>query len=496
MKILSLHVRDFAGIVEADINPGKITIFAGKNKQGKTSLINAIRAALEGADPIEIRKGSARAEILVDLEDITVRRRITPGGNTVEVLNREGFRRPTPQAYLSSLFGTVQFNPVEFIRAAKKAERRKMLLDAVGQTVTAEQIIEACGEVIPGIPAKGPALLMYDLAAKHYYALRHAKNKELLNRRELARTARAKVPEGYEVPVALDEKEKAVAIRADVLNKKIATLQAEKQAAEKAETTRTKIGARIQKNQEILGQAKITLAEEKVPNIAGLRGAVEALRLQLRAAEEALQAGVSIVANIDRLKGDIANMERDIRQDQETLAGLPGVFDERRLIEAEAEADGLDGEAAVLGMEKNLQQVFAEAVATEAARDALQTEADALDGMVVIFRDVLPAKSLSEAKLPVDGLRIDGDDITIDGIPIDNRSGAEKMELALSIVRALAADNPLKLICVDGIEQLDEESFAAFEMQAGKDEFQYFVTRVGTPRAGEIEISEGKVKSA
>jgi hypothetical protein len=334
---------------------------------------------------------------------------------------------------------------------------------------------------------------MYGLASKYHYDLRHAKNKELLNRRELARAARAKVPEGYEPPTLLDEKEKAVEKRREVLGRKIAGLNAEKQSAERAEGTRAKITERIRKNTGILEQAKLTLAEEKIPDIPALRKNVEDLRLKLRAAEEALQAGNMILANVDRLKTDIGNMERDIRQDEETLSGLPGAFDEQRLAEAEEESVGLFNEATAIGAEKVRRKLHGDAAQAEADRDALQKEADALDEMVVLFRDVLPAKALSEAKLPVDGLRIDGDDITVHGIPLDQRSGEEKMRFAISVVRALAADNPLKFICIDGIEQLDDESFKAFEEETKEDGFQYFVTRVGAPREGEIEVREGRV---
>ena len=500
MKVLSLIVHNYAGIVEAEIHPGKVTIFSGQNRQGKTTLLNAIKAALGGADPIEIRHGSSRAEILVDLEDIKVRRKITPSGSTVEVTDEKGFSRKAPQSYLSSLLGAVQLNPMEFHRA-KRADRTKMLLEAIARKVTFEEIIEITGEVVPGIPKEGPALLMYDLVRKYYYVLRAGKNKELVSRRELARTARAKVPADWTPDPVLHQKIGAVSSRQEVLGRSIAGLRAEKNAAERAEATRTKMTDRIRKNEGSLELAKVTLAEEKTPDIAALRKRVEDARLALRAAEEALEAGNGIMMNRDRIQNAIADMERTIAQDKETLSGLPGAFDEQRLIEAEAEAAGLDGEAAALGTEKNLQEVLSDAVAAEGARDALQAEADALDAMVIRFRDELPAQALREANLPIEGLKIDGDDITVGGIPIDNLSGAEKMELALSIVRALAADNPLKLICIDGAEQLDDESLAAFEKQAENDGFQYFITRVASTddsgdlilRKGEIPVKGGKV---
>lgn len=492
MKVLSLSIKNFAGILEANITPGKVTVFSGKNRQGKTSILNAVRACLEGADPTTIHTGTDRAEIVVDLEEIRVARRITPGGQRVDVTNAEGFERKAPQTYLSSLLGAVQFNPMEFHRA-KKSERVKMLLEAIARRVTFEEIIEITGEVVPGIPKEGPALLMYDLVRKYYYVLRAAKNKELVNRRELAEAARKKVPEGYQPDPSLIDKERKIAIEAGRLSVRVVELKGEKQAAERAESTRGKLADRIRKNEGILESAKVTLAEEKVPDIAGLRKNVEDLRLKLRAAEEALQAGTAIMANRDRLQGDIAAMEQAIAQDKETLAGLPGKFDEAPLAEAQSKIESLAVAAREIEESKQLARLYEEAVIARDARNALQSEADALDGMVVKFRDELPAQALREANLPIEGLKIDGDDITVGGIPIDQLSGAEKMELALSIVRALAADNPLKLICIDGAEQLDDESLAAFEKQAAGDGFQYFVSRVGTPREGEIEIREGKV---
>ena len=492
MKVLSLHIRNFAGILEADIKPGKVTVFSGKNRQGKTSILNAVRACLEGAEPATIHAGTDKAEIVVDLEEILVTRRITPGGQKVEVKNPEGFDRKAPQTYLSSLLGTVQFNPMEFHRA-KKADRTKMLLEAIARKVTFEEIVEITGEVVPGIPKEGPALLMYDLVRKYYYVLRGAKNKELVNRRELARTARAKVPEDWKPDELLEKKAGAVSSRQEALGRMIAGLRAEKNAAERAEATRGKLAERIQKNEGSLEQAKVTLAEEKIPDIAALRKRLEDARLALRSAEEALAAGNGIMLNRDRIQNAIAEMERTITQDKETLSGLPGAFDEQRLTEAEEETAGLDTEASALGTERNLQKVLSDAVSAEASRDALQAEADALDAMVIRFRDELPAQALREANLPIEGLKIDGDDITVGGIPIDQLSGAEKIDLALSIVRALAASAPLKLICIDGIEALDEESLQAFERQVNSDGFQYFVTRVGKPHEGEMEIVGGKV---
>ncbi len=492
MKILSLRIRNFAGILEADIVPGKVTVFAGKNRQGKTSILNAVRAALEGAAPETIHQGAKSAEILIDLEEITVDRRITPGGQRVEVLNAEGFKRPAPQTYLCSLLGATQFNPMEFHRA-KKVDRTKMLLEAVAKKVTFEQIIEITGEVVPGIPKEGPALLMYDLVRKHYYILRAGKNKELVNRRELARTARTKVPEGYVPEERIERQEDDLRQRRENNRNAIARLQAEKKSAERAAETRKELTDRITTNERLVVEGKEALKKAAEPDVAGCRKKVEDLRAKLREAEVELEGAELQAKAIADMRSSIVGMEQTMASDKKTLASLPGAFDESLLETAKAELVNLGSEAVAIEEEKARQALLGDAIAAEASRDVLQSEADALDEMVIRFRDDLPAQALREANLPIEGLKIDGDDVTVRGIPIDNLSGAEKMGLALDIARALAADKPLKWIGIDGAEQLDDESLAEFKAQADTDGFQYFVSRVGEPREGEIEIRGGKV---
>lgn len=491
MKVLSVYVRNFAGISEADIKPGKVTIFSGRNRQGKTSLLNAVRVCLEGGDPTMIHQGTDKAEIVVDLEEIRVAREITVAKSSVNVTDPKGFKLPrAPQTYLSTLLGTTQFNPMEFHRA-KKADRTKMLLEAIAKKVTFDEIVEITGEVVPGIPKEGPALVMFDLVRRHYYALRAAKNKELVNRRELARTARAKVPEGYKPDELLDEKMKAVTTRREVLGKKIATLQAEKKATEQATVTRTKLEDRIRKNEGILASARTTLAEEKIPDIGHLRGLVEDLRIQLRAAEEALQYATSILANRDRLESDIAAMEKAIAQDKETLAALPGTFDESILSAAAKDLDELLTESASIEAEKARQRIWNEYVILRDEAVEAEEESGRLSALCERFGNDLPAQAVREAKLPITGLALSGEKITVEGKPLDDLSTAEQVGVTSAIARSLAEE--LKVICIDGWERLDEKTRAEYIRQTEEDGFYYFVTRVGEPKPGEIEIKEGKV---
>jgi hypothetical protein len=55
MKIACLTIRNFLGVSEAKIAPkGKVTVLAGDNKQGKSSVLKAIPACFQGMKPAMI----------------------------------------------------------------------------------------------------------------------------------------------------------------------------------------------------------------------------------------------------------------------------------------------------------------------------------------------------------------------------------------------------------------------------------------------------------
>ena len=120
MQILRLEAENFKRLRAVQIDPrGDLVLVAGRNAQGKSSVLDAISAALSGAgacpaDPI--RHGEASAQIRLDLGDVVVTRRFTPGGSTLTLTNAEGAKFPSPQKMLDSLLGSLTFDPLEFTR--------------------------------------------------------------------------------------------------------------------------------------------------------------------------------------------------------------------------------------------------------------------------------------------------------------------------------------------------------------------------------------------
>jgi exonuclease SbcC len=111
----------------------------------------------------------------------------------------------------------------------------------------------------------------------------------------------------------------------------------------------------------------------------------------------------------------------------------------------------------------------------ELTKKVAESEAVAKDwGVKVKSIDSLPDQLIKSAKLPIDGLGYDGANFTYAGRPLDNLSDSEMITFSLNIARSLAGD--LKVICIDRLEALDDDTRSELDKQMESDDFQYFVT--------------------
>jgi len=120
MRILRLEAENFKRLQAVDITPtGNLVPITGKNANGKSSVLDAIWAALGGATHLQaepIRKGATKARIKLDLGELVVTRNITEKGSTLTVENAEGLSYKAPQRMLDDLVGALAFDPLAFTR--------------------------------------------------------------------------------------------------------------------------------------------------------------------------------------------------------------------------------------------------------------------------------------------------------------------------------------------------------------------------------------------
>ncbi len=121
-KLIRLEAENFKRLRAVIIEPNEkgITIISGKNAAGKSSVLDAIQAAIGGqkvAPKQPIRTGEKKSIIVAELDDLIIKRTFVPSGGTITVTNRDGtVPAGNPQQILDKLFGALTFDPLAFAR--------------------------------------------------------------------------------------------------------------------------------------------------------------------------------------------------------------------------------------------------------------------------------------------------------------------------------------------------------------------------------------------
>lgn len=426
MKITKLTIHNFLKLKDVSVDPAKVNVIVGKNKQGKTSILKAIQVAFTGkADESVINDSEAKAEIVVDLDEYKIERSITRKGNYLTVANKDGWQVPAPQKFLDGLIGQFSFNPIEFFNL-KSADKKKYLLQAIDIKLTPEKLKAILGENVEMDLNRHGLEVVADLH-KHYYGLRTTKN--------------ASVSKLEKTFVALSEK----------LPKDFNRNQTGAALAAEAETLRKAITANEVKKQNKEAHDKEIL--RRTNEIDEVKEQIKTLQSKLETLERHLEAEKKVVFEI----ADTTELEKK----------LAAIESKRDLIQIAGQLDEITKEL-----------------------DGERAEQTKYDAIVKKLSKEVPDQLIKEANLPVEGLKVEEDSVTLGGTDIENLSASEQLSFALQVVRKLNSD--FKIICIDGVEVLDKETFAWFLSEIEKDEFQYFVTRVDGDKGWLVE--NGAVK--
>ncbi len=137
MKIIKLTAENYKRLRAIEITPdGTLQVITGHNAQGKTSVLDAIWAAIGGGQAsretaMPIRDGEDKARVTLDLGDLQVTRTWTGDKSALTVTNADGARYPSPQSVLDALVGRLSFDPLAFTRLSPR-DQRESLLGLVG----------------------------------------------------------------------------------------------------------------------------------------------------------------------------------------------------------------------------------------------------------------------------------------------------------------------------------------------------------------------------
>lgn len=133
MKIVQLQAENYKRLRAIDITPDEsgAVVISGRNAQGKSSVLEAIWAALGGREGNKaakpIRDGEAQAKVVVDLGDMVVTRLWRNGTTAVKVQSKDGAEYKSPQTLLDSFIGKLTFDPLAFTRLSQRDQKEALL---------------------------------------------------------------------------------------------------------------------------------------------------------------------------------------------------------------------------------------------------------------------------------------------------------------------------------------------------------------------------------
>lgn len=133
MKILKFHAENFKRVKVVDITPvGNTIVVSGRNGAGKSSVLDAIWAALGGGKAVEdiqrpVRDGASGAVVRLELDGLVVTRKWTSNDKSYLTVESNGMVARTPQALLDKLVGSLSFDPLVFSQGNAKWQRETLL---------------------------------------------------------------------------------------------------------------------------------------------------------------------------------------------------------------------------------------------------------------------------------------------------------------------------------------------------------------------------------
>lgn len=180
-KIKFLRIKNFLGIEEREVEPGKVTIFKGANGKGKTSVIEAIEKIFTNKNRRSevVRHGEDQAILYAELDDgLSVDRRVrTEKGNYLKV-RQDGKGADSTEKFISSLVNGNIFRPLDWINKSVK-EQTESLLSMLQIGWTEEDIKNWFGEQPSDVDYKQHILIILKQIEKKYYNQREEVNREI-----------------------------------------------------------------------------------------------------------------------------------------------------------------------------------------------------------------------------------------------------------------------------------------------------------------------------
>ena len=453
MRILGFMLENFMRVRLVEITPkGRVTIISGKNSQGKTSVMKGFFATLLGrrATPDEpVRKGSAKStgKILIGGEDgrqLLITRTINKDRTSQLRVEPAKNGRPTgekayasPQDVLNDLVGEMALDPVEFI--------------GYGQT---KDGIRKQIEILRKIADVGEDFDQLNAEIKSSYD----------ERTEITKTVKRLEMEATAITV--------------------------QQGLPKAKIDEAAILKQLD-NASASNKAARDIDEAK-RNLFAQAGIAE------RALEMHRKEWDYKKAGIEELQDKLAALQAELKAHENGEEAIDMHF-KHALEVAENAPAGEMVDVSALSAELQQAQLTNREIDKRERRDAYEKQlSEARQNEARLTRAIDDRKeqkvqALALAKMPVEGLLFDEDQVTFNGIPLGQLGEAEQLRISAEIM--MAGNPKLRVLPIWRGEALDDDNLVMLGELAEKHDFYVLMLKVDSSGTCGIVMEDGEVKT-
>ncbi len=540
MKISRIEIKNWLGLKEISFSPGKINKISGDSMTGKTSLIEGLEKLFTNKNRRTevIRHGADEAELFVQLDDgLEISRKTRKEKADYLKVTHDSMAVSSTEGFLRKLINGEIFRPIEFVKKPLD-EQAKIILNMLQIDWTIEDIKNWFGE-IPEVDYQAHILQILKQIETKYYSERESINREISLLKANIEGIKKDLPPNYDGVTWRDVNLQELYAKVHDAEAKNSQLEEAEKLVEglknriedvrlRAQNAREKKELEYNRQRDMLNGSikdhteKIELEQTKVDDVDQkinaenirlddeLQREIEKLKIQYQAKKQTSKEKIQQEA--EQSKAYITEYQQELSENKNKLSNIDEL--EKKDIERidEYEKQQIKLEETKTG---NAQKVVADiekidveplkAAADEATemkeylrewermndiiRDKLspkEERSSELTSKIQKARE-LPRELLKTAALPVDKLEVDEKGrIRINGTLLDGLSEGESIDFAFKLAKAQAGE--LKVICIDGWQNLGGETKERIIESAEKDDLQYFITETLPGEEFKVEI--------
>jgi len=483
MKISKIRIKNLYGIEQLELD-GKSIELTGTNGIGKSSVIDAIRLALTNDSKRKtiVKNGEKEGSIYIETDTglkIDRKKRIDKS-DYKSIKDENGNEINSPETFLKEIFTPLQLEPVEFLTMSEK-EQNKLLLNLIEfDKDKREYITEKFGPIDWVNYSNSILEILTEIQDKDgkYYKDREEVNRNIKNGNAIINDIVKDIPEGYQAEkwrnyTLSDKYEELNKMKSfnEKIDKSIIYKEDYNNKIKHLETIENNTLLQIEQNKiEEKNKIEKEITEYK-SKIAEYKSKIELLQKDL----ENINNKYSTVIYEAKSKtvSEKAKLDENIKVANEWASK------ERK------ETNTLEEELKVAEQMKGYLNEYNRAMEMREKVKSLEEVSQSLTDKIELARK-LPGEILASAKIPIKNLTVENGIPLVNGLPINNLSEGQKLQLCVDV--SLSDINNLKLILIDGTEKLSDENRKKLYEICKEHGLQVIATR--TDNSNELIITE------